>query len=166
MPYEWGKDSINDAIALLAKLYYCFGKEMIDTFGEEGEQALRRAVRKFGASRGETLRKRHEAAGLPVNVESLFTHYDLPSSKDHDTVRNRIQLDEDNRVSETLICHLQEIWDEMGGEEGNRIGAIYCDEFHPSMWAAYDEDIVTELPRLLTKGDPCCRFEVHRHKKG
>ena len=22
-----------------------------------------------------------------------------------------------------------------------------------------------ELPRLLTKGDACCRFEVHRHKK-
>jgi hypothetical protein len=119
MAYEWGKDPINDAIALIAKLYYCLGKEMIDTFGEEGEQALRRAVRKFGTSRGETLRKRHKADGLSIDVESLFTHYDLPSSKDHDTVRNRIQLDEDNRVSETMICHLQEIWDEMVGEEGN-----------------------------------------------
>ena len=29
MAYEWGKDPINDAIALIAKLYYCLGKEMI-----------------------------------------------------------------------------------------------------------------------------------------
>lgn len=165
MSFQWGKDPVNDAIAILAKLYYFMGKEMIDRFGQEGETALRQAVRNFGRSRGKTLRARHEAMELPINVESLFTHYDLPASKDHDEVRNKIQLDKDNRVSETLICHLQQIWDELGGEEGNRIGAIYCDEFHPYMWAAYQSSIQTELPKLLTKGDPCCRFEVHRREK-
>ncbi len=80
-------------------------------------------------------------------------------------IRNRIQLDENNRVSETLLCYLQMAWEESGGDIGNKIGSIYCDEFHWSMWAAYDNDIVTELPRLLTKNDPFCRFEVHRHQK-
>jgi len=165
MTFEWDKDPINDGIAIMAKLYYFLAKEMIDNFGDEGEQALRRAVRNFGKSRGETLRQRHNEKGLPINVESLFSDYDLPSSNDHDDVRNKIQLDEDNRVSETMICHLQQIWQELGGEEGNRIGAIYCDEFHPHMWAAYDAAIHTELPKLLTKNDPHCRFEVHRIKK-
>ena len=83
---------------------------MIDTFGEEGEQALRRATQKLGFSRGQTLRERHEKAGCPINVETLFKHYDLPAAKDHEAVRNRIQFDEDNYVSETFSCHLQQMW--------------------------------------------------------
>lgn len=165
MSYEWGKDSVRDAVALYAKLFYFMGKEMIDTFGEDGEQALRRATQKLGFSRGETLRERHKAQGLPINVRTLFEHYDLPKAKNHDAVRNRINLDEDSYVSETLDCHLQQIWEELGGEEGNYIGSIYCDEFHWAMWSAYDEDIVTEIPELLTKYDPCCRFEVHREQE-
>ena len=165
-PYEWGKDPGNDHLRLYAKLYYFLAAEMVDTFGEEGEKALRRAVQKFGASRGEALRKRHEEMGMPIDVKSLFTVYDLPSGRDHDDIRKKIQLDEDNRVSETYFCHLQQVWEELGGEEkGNKIGAIYCDEFHWSMWAAYHPDIKTELPQILTKHNPCCHFEVHRSKK-
>jgi hypothetical protein len=164
MTYEWGKDPVNDAVALLAKLYYFMGKEMLDSFGDEGEQALRRSVRNFGVSRGEALRDRHQEAGLPIDVRSLFENYDLPYGKDHYQVRKIIQFDEDHRVSETMICHLQEIWHELGGEEGKQIGAIYCDEFHQAMWGAYDNDITVDLPSLLSKNDPCCRFEVHREK--
>ena len=165
MTYKWGEDPVTDAVALMAKLYYFFAKEMIESFGDDGEKALRRAIRNFGVSRGEALRDRHKEAGLSIDVESLFNNYDLPYGKNHYQVRNIIQFDEDNRVSETMVCHLQEIWHEEGGSEGKRIGAIYCDEFHQAMWGAYDNDIIVDLPSLLSKNDPCCRFEVHRHKK-
>jgi len=165
MSYEWGKDPVNDAVALMAKLYFFMAKEMLDTFGDEGEQGLRRAIRNFGVSRGEALREQHENIGLPIDVESLFNNYDLPYGKDHYQVRNIIQFDQDNRVSETMICHLQEVWHELGGKEGKRIGSIYCDEFHQAMWGAYDQNITVDLPSLLSKDDPCCRFEVHREKK-
>jgi len=147
MPYEWGRDPVSD------------------TFGEEGEQALRRATQKHGFSRGKTLHERHLAAGIPINVKNLFEHGDLPKGKGGGAGSNRIQLDEDNCVSEVIDCYLQQIWEELGGEEeGNRIGAIYCDEFHWAMYSTYDKDITTELPQLLTKHDPCCYFEVHRRE--
>lgn len=156
------QDGVVQMMEHYGKLYYYLAREMLDTFGVEGEKALRRGIREFARDRGRTLRERHQAAGIDVNVKSLAEHYDMPGSRTGAYRRTFIQLDEDNRVSETYICQLAQLWERLGNEEGLRIGSIYCDEFHPAMWGEYDQDIQTTLPRLLTKHDPHCRFEVHR----
>jgi hypothetical protein len=61
---------------LWSLMYFVFAKEMVDSFGEEGEEALRRAIRSYGRARGLRLRKRHEEQGLPINLRSLFEHYE------------------------------------------------------------------------------------------
>jgi hypothetical protein len=33
------------------------------------------------------------------------------------------------------------------------------------MWEAYRDDIVVEIPEILTKGDEHCRFVVHYRSK-
>lgn len=151
---------------MMAKLYFHMARGMLDSFGDEGEAALRQAIRAFGRDRGATLRERHLAKGLPINVKSLFEHYDMSGTKSSRFRRTTFKLDEDTRQSETYVCHFQEVWNQLGGVEALRsLGQIYCNEFHQAMWAAYDADIRVELPSLLTQGDACCRFEVHRHKE-
>ena len=151
---------------MVAKMYFHMAKEMLDTFGVEGEAALRRAVRAFGQDRGATLRERHLTEQIPINVKSLFEHYDMPGTSSSRFRRTTFKLDEDTRQSETYVCHFHEIWQHLGGESALRtLGQIYCNEFHPAMWGEYDSDIKVQLPMLLTQGDAHCRFEVHRKKK-
>lgn len=151
---------------MLAKLYFHMAKEMLDSFGDEGEAALRRAVQAFGRDRGASLKKRHLAQELPINVRSLFEHYDAPGTNSSRFRRTTFKLDENTRQSETYVCQFWDVWNELGGVETLRsLGQIYCNEFHPAMWGEYDPDIKVELPMLKTQGDAHCRFEVHRTPK-
>ncbi len=151
---------------MLAKLYFHMAKEMLDSFGDEGEAALRRAVQAFGRDRGASLKKRHLAQELPINVRSLFEHYDAPGTNSSRFRRTTFKLNENTRQSETYVCQFWDVWNELGGVEALRsLGQIYCNEFHPAMWGEYDPDIKVELPMLKTQGDAHCRFEVHRTPK-
>ena len=141
-------------------MYYHLAREMIESFGDDGEKALRRAIRNYGHERGARLRKRHEEMGLPINIKSLFTHYDLPTHPGD--VRRREILKDDELLSYILVCPYQKLWAAHGG---NDIGKIYCEEFHQAMWEAYRDDIVVEIPEILTKGDEHCRFVVHYRSK-
>ncbi len=156
------QDGVVQMMEHYGKIYYYLAREMVDTFGAEGEEALRRAIRAYARDRGAALRSRHQAEGIEINAKSLAEHYDMPGSRTGTFRRTFIQLDEDNRVSETYVCQLAKIWERLGADAGLRIGSIYCDEFHPAMWGEYDSRIKTTLPRLLTKHDAHCRFEVHR----
>jgi len=97
-------------------------------------------------------------------METLFNYYDLPG--DTLTSRRQVKLTEDERESYMLVCNLERVWASESGGEGDRLGSIYCDEFHQAMWGAYREGTIGELPELLTKGDPHCHFVVYQKKPG
>jgi hypothetical protein len=149
----------NEWSSLYALMYYHLAKEF-KGLGEEGEKALRRGIRNYGKARGVRLRKRHESLGLPNTMKTLFTNYDLPG----DTIskRKQVKLTNDDRESHTFACNLEKIWVLEGGEDGDYLGSIYCDEFHQAMWGAYRDGTIVELPELLTKGDPHCHFIVYK----
>ena len=161
--YESTEDELTYAkgewSSLYAMIYYYLAKEFA-ALGGEGEAALRRGIRNYGEARGARLRKRHLGKGLPITMETLFTNYDLPG--DNQSRRRQIKLTDDERESYTMTCGLERVWASEGGDEGDRLGSIYCDEFHQAMWGAYREGPVVELPELLTKGDPHCHFVVYR----
>jgi hypothetical protein len=144
---------------LFAKLYIYMAKEMKKTFGKQGEDAVRRALIDFGHDRGWAIRKKHEEMGLPITVRSLFEYYDLPEDKRFR--RNPIKLTENVRYSQTLLCPYQELWREIA-PENPEMWSLYCDTVHQAIFEAYLDDIICELPLLLTKGDKCCQFEVYR----
>ena len=147
--------------SLYALMYFYLAKEFA-ALGKEGEESLKRGIRNYGAARGARLRKRHLEKGLPITMETLFTNYDLPG--DNQSKRRQVKLTEDERESHTFYCGLEGVWASEGGDEGDRLGSIYCDEFHQAMWGAYREGTVVELPKLLTKGDPYCHFVVYSTK--
>ena len=140
---------------LYANLYFEFAAEYMRTFGEPGEKALRQNIRAFGTDRGHANRAAHESMNLPIHLKTLFSVGGFPGKAGFK--RNPIQLTPDSRLSETLVCPLCEFWKQAGGlEEGIR----YCEEIHEAMWSAYDAGIETRQPKIMTRGEDLCRFEV------
>jgi|GEM_PF-1352762 len=142
---------------LQAKMYYYLGRGLVNEFGLEGEAAVRRAIRRFGWERGLEQRREHLARGLKINLYNLFTCYDLPG--DSRFRRNKIELTEETRLSETLECTFFNVWSKY--PDGNRIGRIYCEEVHHQIFGAYDEAVQTNLSQTLTQGDDRCRFSIY-----
>ena len=66
----------------LWSLMYCvMAREMVDSFGEEGKEALIRAVKAYGAARGERLRKRHQEQGCNHRTPVRFHSRDQTGSR-------------------------------------------------------------------------------------
>ncbi|UCF94393.1 MAG: L-2-amino-thiazoline-4-carboxylic acid hydrolase [Desulfobacterales bacterium] len=153
-PQQIEKDLLNME-NLYARLYFHLAAEYCRTFGEEGESALRKAVRAYGADRGRTNRKDHESRGYSIDLQTLFSAGSFPGKAGFR--RNPIDLGPDRRISETLQCPLHDCWKELGGL---REGVIHCEEIHAAMWSAYHHEIETRQPKILTRGEELCRFEV------
>ncbi len=157
------KEELRDPVEafgdLFAKIYIYLANEMVETFGQAGEEALKRALIKFGHDRGRELRQKHQGLGLPITVKSLFEYYDLP--EDGRFRRNPIKLTENIRHSQTLVCPYQELWRQICPDKPE-LWPIYCDTAHQAIFEGYLEDMICELPLLLSKGDEYCQFEVYR----
>jgi hypothetical protein len=136
---------------LYGTLYYFLGKTLVDTFGPEGEQALRQAIRDFGAYRAKYNRARHEALGLPVNLLTLHGYGDMPG----DSLSSRDRIITHSYLRSTITrCTLHDTWKELG----ENIGRIYCEEVHHPLYCGYDPRVELEMPDYLTKGDDICTF--------
>lgn len=150
-----------DEFGDLWSLMYCvFAREIVDSFDKEGKKALIRAVKSYGKARGERLRKRHEQQGLPINLKSLFEHYDLPGHSG--TSKKRTRFDNETLVSYTYECPYEKIW---RSRDCNDVGLIYCQYFHHAFWQAYKADIDVQIPEILTKDHPHCLFVVTQPKE-
>ena len=145
---------------LWSLMYIVFAKEMVNSLGQEGKEALVRAVRAYGKARGERLRKRHEEQGLPITMRSLFEHYDLPGTPG--TKKERKVFEDNKLVSYTYQCPYEQVW---RANDGTDLGLLYCENFHHAFWQTYRPDIDVQIPEILTKDDPHCLFVVTQPKK-
>lgn len=156
--YSYADQCIMDLSDNYTLLYSFLGRSLISRFGKDGERALREATRRYGRDRGETLRKKHEALGVKVNMQSLFTICsDLPP--DPRFRRELQELNPEERVSHTLFCPMSDIWRQYGERY---IGRIYCEEFHPACYCHYAFDYGrANLSMTLTQEeDDYCNFNV------
>ena len=113
---------IDEYSELYGLMYYYLAKEYIDSFGKNGELALRRTLQNYGKARGKRLCERREKQKLPINIKTLFTNYDLPS--DSISKRNQFKLNENERESYTFVCNLEKTRLKEGGKQGDYIGSI------------------------------------------
>lgn len=140
-----------------SKLYLHLAKNITETFGIEGEVALREGIRNFGIDRGDALREKHKETGLKINLYNLFTYGDLPG--DPRFRRNKINLNPQERFSETLVCPIANMWIDMNEK---KLGRIYCEEFHHAMYGTYAKKAQINLGQTLTQdGDNHCRFSIY-----
>ena len=115
------QNDIDDFGELWSLMYCVFAREMVGSFGEEGKDALIRAVKVYGVARGARLREMHEKQGLPINLRSLFEHYDLPGHSG--TEKTRTVFEDEKLVSYTYKCPFEEQWRERGCVD---VGMFYC----------------------------------------
>lgn len=152
-------EAIMRLVDLWAKLYYFLGSKLLESYGVDGERALREAVREYGRHRGRLIRERHQAEGHPIDLESLFGRYDLPN--DPRFRRKKIELTPETRISQTLVCPYAEVWDDLAGGK-SRVAQLYCEEVHHALFSAYDPAVQTNLCHPLThEGTDHCMFSVY-----
>lgn len=137
-------------------LYLYLARPLVKDLGIEGELLLREGIRNFGVDRGEALRKKHIKTNLKINLYNLFTYSDLPP--DPRFRRNKIKLTPQERLSETLVCPLANIWAKYNGKE---LGQTYCEEIHHAKFKAYAPKTQVNLSQTITKGDNHCRFSLY-----
>ena len=154
MSDQYGLAEFGDLWALM---YITFARELVDSFGDEGREALVRAVRAYGRARGLRLRESHIMQGLPITLRSLFEHYDLPGHPA--TEKERTEFTDSKLVSYTYVCPYERVWK---SKDANDLGRIYCENFHHAMWQAYRPDIDVQIPEILTVDDPHCRFVINQ----
>ena len=134
-------------------IYGFLAQRVIDSFGAEGEQIVRRALRDFGKVRGTAHRERLLHYGLELNMQNLHIYDDLPGGDDQETCRQLFE--KDDFYSDLNECDMYDLWkkyDLLGA------GVLYCEEMHHAMWTAFHEDTVVVQEKILTRGDDMCTF--------
>lgn len=138
----------------LAMLYHHLSREVVETFGPAGEEAIRRGVLQYGEARGRRIREAVLAQGLPPTVENLSRHYDLPLPLAW--VSEKVRVEENHFEKKVTYCPFAEEWKRLGGEA---LGLIYCEQ-DLSMRRGYNPEFeLTQFTNVLS-GDPHCHTIV------
>lgn len=136
---------------LFCRLFAHVSKEVVDRFGEEGEEAIRNGVRAFGEERGRNIAERARANGCDIDVYSYLPNYDMGRSDDF-TAENTYG---DDQVEQLFSqCGFADQWLQDGME---RYGKLYCDVIDPAIAKGYSEELECIHDRRIYE-DGVCSF--------
>jgi len=140
-------------------MYIFVASSIREVCGRDGEGAIREAIRRLGATVGETARKKIAEDRLATNIVSLFRYgfNPVPDPRFRTLV---LKEEEQVRLWEVHTCPFADLWKEYGAKD---IGHLYCEEFYHSSIRAFTKGKgQTNLSKSLThKGDNHCRFSVY-----
>ncbi|WP_055478476.1 L-2-amino-thiazoline-4-carboxylic acid hydrolase [Sphaerimonospora mesophila] len=131
------------------------GRTAEQTFGADGEQMYREAVRGFGAERGEAMRLDHLSKGLTLDLRNMMELYDSGGNEDVWQYRDEGVLTPAQWSQDCTFCPFVRPWNDL---DGLRYGEIYDHEFHVAQFKAYREDIEVKWGELQSRGDATCEF--------
>ena len=146
---------------IFALLFGHMAKATVDRFGEEGRKAVVEGVTAFGRQRGEGIRERVLAQGLPLTIENFYANHDLAHVNAGFEMTLSIGKEWDAQALVTR-CPFAEVWQEMGQPE---LGSIYClvDE---AMLEGYNPDLVLIRPTTIIRGHANCQFIWQQKESG
>ena len=144
-------ESLQQFADFSARLYYFMARKMIEKLGPEaGPKAVEEAIVDFGRFRGEKVREKVLAAGLPPTMENEYKFHDLPIGS---TIWDAVSRKEgDRKVSEIIHCPFGQMWKSMGADE---IGLLYCAVDY-AIWEGYNTDIKYERHECIFEGAKTC----------
>ncbi len=139
---------------LTAELFYFIAEEAKERFGEEGKEAVREAVKKFGLQRAADMKEEAKERGLnPDDPRTYPAVRDMPS--------NGWECDPKNPMV-TTVCPMAEMWERFGAR-GRELGALYCEVDH-TLFEAFG--LKLNRPLCKTNGDTVCDFRVGLKAEG
>lgn len=148
------REIVDKMARTLAMLYYFMGDEVTAEFGSDGEEAVRRAIHKYGEARGQKIREKVLAEGLPLTVENLSKFYDLPLPLAW--VSEKIKVETNCLEKKVTYCPFAEEWKKLGGE---KLGLIYCEQ-DLYMRKGYNTDFDLQQFTNVLSGDADCHTVV------
>ncbi len=145
------KDVARRFVKTMGLLHYFMAKEVVDTFGQEGEEVVKRALRNFGEARGKSIREVVESKGEELSIENLGKNYDIPLGLIHE--KKVVKVSEKNKLwREVYGCPLAKIMNDLGGE---KVGLLYCEQ-DEALVKGYNPKIEFDRKRNILEGEECC----------
>ena len=136
---------------LFAKLFAQLAKAVVDTYGDEGEQAIREGVWVFGEKRGYGIALRARANGQENTVEHYLPNYDMERSE-------LFSIDQEylsNGFRQTYtVCPLGQQWADDGMKT---YGHLYCSVIDKAIAHGYNDQFEVEQDQWLPT-DGYCHF--------
>lgn len=155
--YDWKyEDKVEVMGNICAFEYYFLVSACIKEFGDEGEEAMRAAVRKYGSYRGGLMAQYHDILGLEKTIENFFEHFDIEREKPR--YSGCLKGGGENRSCRfSEICKVLE---QVPPNQPGKIASIFCGEFYPAMMEGYLPGAVMKAETALSCGDDACHFLV------
>lgn len=147
---EKGQDYIAAPLAMQGKLFGFIAREIIERFGQEGEEAIIEAVKRFGEERGRRMAQAVESEGREASFASFLVCSDLDTSY-HEMVPH---IEEGAVRVEISYCPFAEACKEWGVEE---YGKLFCEYIDGAIMQGYNpERYETICEQNLTEGAETC----------
>ncbi|MFW5897112.1 MAG: L-2-amino-thiazoline-4-carboxylic acid hydrolase, partial [Bacillota bacterium] len=86
-------------LELMARLFATLADEVVKRFGEEGREAIRHGVRRFGEGRGADIARRAREDGAELTVRNYLEYYDMQRDAGF-KVRTEVEGDRAEQVFE------------------------------------------------------------------
>jgi len=156
------KEYLVNTLGVMALLYYCMAKNVVEKLGEEeGKKLILKAMREFGSMRGEGIKRKVVAKSLELNLQNLHQNYDLPL---HVALKMKsIKSTPYEFHSENYFCKFAEVWRELG-KEAVSLGLLYCKQ-DAALMHSYNPNIGFNNPKNVLREDHCCEH-IMRLTKG
>ncbi|MFD1040012.1 L-2-amino-thiazoline-4-carboxylic acid hydrolase [Virgibacillus byunsanensis] len=147
-------DSVNQygdttIYGLMAKMFAQVTKAVVDSFGEEGQNAIKEGVRTFGEERGTGIAERAKHFNKPNTIDNYLSNYDMGRSDlfEFETIFK------ENVIEQTFTqCPFGQQWADDGMHE---YGILYCQMIDPAVAKGFNPDFEVEHDQYVLKEGVC-----------
>jgi L-2-amino-thiazoline-4-carboxylic acid hydrolase len=146
--------SLKRSNRLVGGRFYTHASVILDRHGEDGREAIIRALRLWGAERGRFLRQEHEAAGMEASLENFIRHHDMPARF---VWRHHVELRPGGAVVEIEETPHEQAWEDVSAMQ---LGELWYEGSYPAMAEAYLPGAKAVWTQLRSRGDAANRLEL------
>ncbi|MFD2131743.1 L-2-amino-thiazoline-4-carboxylic acid hydrolase [Pseudogracilibacillus auburnensis] len=143
------------SFALFAKLFAQITKIFMDTYGDEGEKVMEKAVWNFGKKRGEGIKQRARVQGKNNTIDQYLENYDMGRSDlfEYETIHRPEEIEQT-----FTICPFGQQW---ADDNMHKYGIVYCRMIDPSIAKGFNEKFnVVHDQYVLKEGQCHFRFQL------
>ena len=140
-----------------ALLFSWLAREAVQLAGEqEGEAAIRRAVRRYGQERGQRMAARCRANGHPLNMIDFFAYGEWQVERGQ--MRSKLSRQGADVQVLTFECPWHRTWEANGLLS---YGRLYCLDIDEAVLAGFSPDLSMAVNSTLSNGGSQCEFVFH-----
>jgi len=149
---EVGKKYKTHFFAMFSQLFCTITEEVINQFGDDGREAIAKAVIKYGEERGRRIAELVKSQGKELDIKNFFIYGDLDSSSIVKMKPKIVNGNPEIIIRDCVFCNACRDWDK------EEYGMLYCEYVDEAILKGYNPDLVLEIPSRMPFGDKKCHF--------